>query len=44
MDPDRFASKARNSCFKGMTLTGRVKATWKDGEQTYRDGNGKEVF
>ena len=42
VDPDRFASKARNSCFKGMTLTGRVKATWKDGELTYHDRDGKE--
>ncbi len=44
VDPAKFHSKARNSCFKGMELTGRVKATWKDGVETYRDGNGKEVF
>lgn len=35
VDPEKFASKGRNTPFKGETLTGKVVATIKGGEITY---------
>ncbi len=37
VDPEKFYSKSRNSCFKGMTLKGRVKMTIVDGKIVYTD-------
>lgn len=37
VDPDRFASKARNTPFGGMKLKGRVKYTIADGKIIYKD-------
>lgn len=37
VDPERFYSRARNTPFKGMELTGRVKYTFLDGRLTYMD-------
>jgi dihydroorotase len=36
--PDKLHSKSRNTCFKGMTLKGKVKYTLADGEIIYTDG------
>ena len=38
VDPLRFASKARNTPFAGMTVKGRVKYTIVKGEVIYQDG------
>ncbi|MDR2560140.1 MAG: dihydroorotase [Oscillospiraceae bacterium] len=35
VEPDKFKSKSRNSCFKNMKLKGRVKYTIVDGEIVY---------
>ena len=35
VEPERFKSKSRNSCFKGMRLKGKVKYTIVDGEVVY---------
>lgn len=32
VEPEKFRSKSRNSCFKGMKLTGRVKYTFSNGK------------
>ncbi|MCL2697194.1 MAG: dihydroorotase [Oscillospiraceae bacterium] len=37
VEPDKFKSKSRNSCFKGMKLKGRVKYTIVDGKIVYED-------
>ena len=37
VDPDKLHSKSHNTCFKGMTLKGRVKMTVVDGEIVYKD-------
>ena len=37
VDPDRFASKARNTPFAGMELQGRVKYTIVGGKIIYQD-------
>lgn len=37
VDAEKFHSKSRNSCFKGMTLKGRVKMTVMDGNIVYED-------
>ncbi len=38
VDPDKLHSRSRNTCFKGMTLKGRVKYTILDGRVVYTDG------
>lgn len=38
VDPAKLHSKSRNTCFKGMTLKGRVKYTILDGKIVYTDG------
>jgi dihydroorotase len=35
VDPDKLKSKSKNTCFKGMTLKGRVKYTIINGEVQY---------
>lgn len=37
VDPEKLHSKSRNTCFKGMTLKGRVKMTIVDGKIVYTD-------
>ncbi len=37
VDVDKLHSKSKNSCFKGMTLKGRVKMTILDGNIVYED-------
>ena len=37
VDPKKLHSKSKNTCFKGMTLTGRVKYTILGGEIVYKD-------
>ena len=37
VDPEKLHSKSKNTCFKGMTLTGRVKYTIMNGEIAYKD-------
>lgn len=37
VDPAKLHSKSRNTCFKGMTLKGRVKMTIVDGKIVYED-------
>ena len=37
VDPEKLRSKSKNTCFKGMTLTGRVKYTILNGEIVYKD-------
>ncbi|MDR2531699.1 MAG: dihydroorotase [Oscillospiraceae bacterium] len=37
VEPEKFKSKARNSCFKNIKLKGRVKYTIVDGEIVYKD-------
>lgn len=39
VDPEEFVSKARNTAFSGMQLTGRLKYTIADGEVIYHDGS-----
>lgn len=38
VDPDKFASKGRNTPFAGKTLKGRVKYTIVSGKIIYQDG------
>ena len=35
--PEKLHSKSKNTCFKGMTLTGKVKYTILNGEVVYKD-------
>lgn len=42
VDPDKLRSKSKNTCFKGMTLTGRVKYTILNGEIVYKDDEREE--
>lgn len=37
VEPEKLRSKSKNSCFKGMTLKGRVKYTIVDGKIVYED-------
>ncbi len=37
VDPDKLHGKSKNTCFKGMTLKGRVKLTIVDGKVVYED-------
>lgn len=37
VDPDKFRSRSRNSAFKGMELTGKVKYTFCRGEMVFED-------
>ena len=37
VDPAKLHSKSKNTCFKGMTLKGRVKLTIVDGQVVYED-------
>lgn len=37
VDPEKFHSKARNSCFKGMKLKGKVKMTLVDGKVVFNE-------
>ncbi len=37
VEPDKLHGKSRNTPFKGMELTGKVKATILGGELVYRD-------
>ncbi len=37
VDPDKLHGKSHNTCFKGMTLKGRVKTTIVDGKVLYND-------
>ena len=37
VEPAKLHSKSKNTCFKGMTLTGRVKYTILNGEIVYKD-------
>ena len=37
VDPEKLHSKSKNTCFKGMTLKGRVKYTLVNGKIVYED-------
>ena len=37
VEPEKLHSKSKNTCFKGMTLTGKVKYTLLDGNIVYED-------
>lgn len=37
VQPEMLHSKSKNTCFKGMTLTGKVKYTFKDGKMVFKD-------
>ncbi len=37
VDPAKLHSKSKNTCFKGMTLKGRVKYTFVNGKIVYKD-------
>ena len=37
VEPEKLHSKSHNTCFKGMTLKGRVKLTILDGNIVYKD-------
>ena len=37
VEPDKLHSKSKNTCFKGVTLTGKVKYTFKDGKMVFKD-------
>lgn len=37
VDPEKLHGKSKNTCFKGMTLKGRVKITIVDGKIVYED-------
>ena len=37
VDPEKLHGKSKNTCFKGMTLKGRVKKTIVDGKVVYED-------
>lgn len=37
VDPEKLHGKSKNTCFKGMTLKGRVKKTILDGKIVYED-------
>lgn len=37
VEPQKLHSKSKNTCFKGMTLTGKVKYTLLDGNIVYED-------
>ena len=39
VEPEKLHSKSKNTCFKGMTLTGKVKYTILNGEVVYKDEN-----
>ena len=42
VDPEKLHSKSKNTCFKGMTLTGKVKYTILNGEIVYKDEEREE--
>lgn len=37
VDPEKLHGKSKNTCFKGMTLKGKVKMTLVDGKIVYKD-------
>ena len=37
VDPEKLHSKSKNTCFKGMTLKGKVKYTLVNGKIVYND-------
>lgn len=37
VDPEKLHGKSKNTCFKGMTLKGKVKMTLVDGKVVYKD-------
>lgn len=37
VEPEKLHSKSKNTCFKGMTLTGKIKYTLLDGNIVYED-------
>ena len=37
VQPEKLHSRSKNTCFKGMTLTGKVKYTFKDGKMVFKD-------
>ena len=37
VEPEKLHSKSKNTCFKGMTLTGKVKYTILNGKVVYKD-------
>lgn len=37
VEPQKLNSKSKNTCFKGMTFTGRVKYTILDGKEVYKN-------
>ncbi len=37
VEPEKLHSKSKNTCFKGMTLTGKVKYTILNGKLVYKD-------
>ena len=39
VEPEKLHSKSKNTCFKGMTLTGKVKYTILNGEIVYKGEN-----
>ncbi len=39
VEPEKLRSKSKNTCFKGMTFTGKVKYTILNGEIVYKDEN-----
>ena len=44
MEPERFASKGRNTPFAGRRLKGKVKYTIVGGEIVYQEGAERDVL
>ena len=42
VDVDKLHSKSKNSVFKGMTLTGKIKYTLLDGRIVYKEKGGAQ--